>query len=283
MATYKKGGTGTKYSTGIRVPAGGFKRADAPVARRLICTIDGLDKQGKTHIGLTAPGPIAVINTDDGLDGVVQKFQQDKEIMVADYRINMNGGRIAKPTLEQQQEMANICAKVWASVMKDYVEALDGGARTILCDTGTELWEILRMARFGKLTQVMPHHYGPVNAEFRDFVRMASERTKARGYPEDVNLIMQHKLKEEYKNNSEGKGTKTGEYERAGMKDIPFLVQVAAVAWREDDVEVPDCFHLTVSTCRHKPELVGVDLQGEMASFPMLAAAVLDADPEEFK
>lgn len=285
MATYAKKATGnsTKPGAGIRVPSGGFKRADAPVARRLICTIDGLDKQGKTHFGLTAPGPIAVINTDNGLDGVVQKFQSDKEIMVADYQINLNSGRVSKPTLEQMNEIASICAKVWTNIMRDYTEALDGGARTVLCDTGTELWEILRMARFGKLTQVMPHHYGPVNAEFRDFVRMAYDRTRAGGYPEDVNLIMQHKLKEEWKNGSDGKGTKTGEYERAGMKDIAFLVQVAAVAWREDDVPVPDCFHLTVTNCRHNPELAGQDLQGDMANFPTLAGAVLGVDPDEFK
>jgi hypothetical protein len=232
---------------------------------------------------LTAPGPIAIINTDDGLDGVVQKFHKKKDIMVADYKIDFGTNRIAKPTLEQQQELANQCDKVWRSIMKDYKEALNDGARTILTDTGTELWEILRMARFGKLTQVMPHHYGPVNAEFRDFIRMAYDKTIAKGHTCDVNLILQHKLKEEWKNGSDGKGVKTGEYERAGMKDIGFLVQVEAVAWREDGLPVPECFHLTVSSCRQNPEMTGQDLQGDMCNFPTLAAAVLDADLEEFK
>lgn len=268
---------------GIRIPEGGFKRADTPVARRLIMSVDGLDKQGKTNFGLTAPGPMAIINTDDGLDGVIQKFNQEKEIMVADYRIDFGGARVAKATLEQQQELANQCDKVWKNIVRDAHEALDGGARTILCDTGTELWEYLRMARFGKLTQVMPHHYGPVNAEFREFIRMANRYTVAEGHPHDVNLILQHKLKEEYKNGSDGKGVRTGQYERAGMKDIGFLVQVAVVAWREDDVPVPDCFHITVNSCRHKAEVVGEDLTGDMANFPTLAALVLDADPDEFK
>lgn len=281
MAFQRKQGN-TQKVAGLRVPEGGFKRSDQEVARRLICSIDGLDKQGKTHFGLTAPGPMAIINTDDGLDGVIQKFHKKKEILVADYKVDFGSNRIAKPTLEQQQELANQCDKIWRNIMKDYKEALDGGARTVLCDTGTELWEILRMARFGKLTQIMPHHYGPVNAEFRDFIRMAYDKTVARGHSCDVNLILQHKLKDEYKNGADGKGVKTGEYERAGMKDIAYLVQVAAVAWREDGLPVPDCFHLTVTNCRQNADMTGQDLQGDMASFPVLAGAVLDCDPEEF-
>ena len=63
--------------------------------------------------------------------------------------------------------------------------------RTISVDTATELWELLRMARFGKLTQVMPYQYGPVNAEFRSLIRMA--------YASDKNLILLHKMRKVYK------------------------------------------------------------------------------------
>jgi len=48
--------------------------------------------------------------------------------------------------------------------------------RTLIFDTGTEAWELCRMARFGKLAQVMPQHYTEVNSEFRALVKAAYER-----------------------------------------------------------------------------------------------------------
>ncbi len=43
--------------------------------------------------------------------------------------------------------------------------------KSIVIDTASEAWELVRLARFGKLTQVMPQHYGPVNTEFRDMIK----------------------------------------------------------------------------------------------------------------
>lgn len=279
MATTIKGRSNSKP------PKGGYKRAGSPTARRLILSLDGLEKQGKNHFAFTAPGPIAVISLDIGLDSVVQKFQDKKEIWVADYRapVGLTGNK-KKPTAEEMQELANLCSETWAMICREYLEVLDGGARTVIVDTGSELWELLRMARFGKLTQVMPHHYGPVNAEYREFIRTAYDRTIDKGYPVDVNLILLHKLKDEYKNDSSGKGQKTGEYKRSGMSDTGFLVQCNGVAWRDDEErKVPDCFHMTIQDCRQNAGLAGMDLQGTECDFPTLAALALDADPDEFR
>ena len=276
MAFQAKGNKAMAPS-GIRVPSGGFRRADTPIARRIICSIDGLEKQGKDHFSLTAPGPICVISTDQGLDGVVQKFQAKKEIYIADYRISLAATGLKKRTLEDMQELSSACNKIWSNIVRDYNEALESGARTVIVDTATELWEILRMARFGKLTQIMPHHYAPVNAEFDGFIKDSYEHP-------GVNLILLHKLKEEWKNSADGKGNKTGEYERAGFKGVAFAVQVNAVVWRDKDEEkVPNCFHITVQDCRHDPSLNGLDLAGEDCNFPTLAALVLGGEPEEFQ
>lgn len=286
MAQVSRGGGGAAggRTSQMRIPKGGFKRAGSPVAKRLITSIDGLEKQGKDHFGFTAPGPIGVISLDIGIDGVIQKFQDKKEIWVADYRVGVGlTGSLKKPTLEDMQAVSDVCAKVWAGIVKDYLDIMDGGARSVIIDTGSELWEILRMARFGKLTQVMPHHYGPVNAEFREFIRAAYDRTRENGYPEDVNLIMLHKLKDEWRDGADGKGHRTGEYKRAGMSDAGFLVQVNAVAWRDPtELAVPNCFHLTVTDCRQNPDMAGTDLSGDLCTFPNLAGLVLDCNPEEF-
>ena len=277
MAQTTKTGTVNQPKGRIQVPSGGFIRATKKRSRRLIASIDGLEKQGKDHFALTAPGPICVISTDNGLDGVVQKFQDQKEIYIAEYRLGSIGNTNGKKrTLEDQAEVSAICSKIWENIVRDYNDALNSGARTVIVDTSTELWEILRMARFGKLTQVMPHHYAPVNAEFDGFIKDAYEH-------ENVNLLLLHKLTEEWKNSADGKGSRTGEYKRSGFKGVAFAVQANTVVWRDpEESKIPDCFHVTVQDCRDDPTLNGVDLSGEECNFPTLAALILGGDPEEF-
>jgi hypothetical protein len=265
-----------KNGQGIHVPSGGFVRADKKIDRRLIASVDGLEKQGKDHFALTAPGPICIISTDNGLDGVVQKFQEEKEIYIAEYRVTLAATGMKKRTLEDMQELANACDKIWSNIMRDYNDAMESGARTVIVDTATELWEVLRMARFGKLAQVKPHHYAPVNAEFDGFIK------DAYGH-QGVNLLLLHKLTEEWKDGADGQGRRTGEYKRSGFKGVAFAVQVNAAVWRDpEEKKIPDCFHCTVQDCRHDPSLNGVDLEGLDCNFPVLAAMVLGGDPEEF-
>ena len=227
-------------SNGIITASGGWHRADAPVKRRMICSVDGLEKRGKNHFAFTAPGPIGIISLDLGMDGVVQKFQNKKEVWVAEHRVNTTKLR-AEHSME---DVAGVANEAWDNIMRDYGEMLASGARTGIIDTSTELWEILRLARFGKLDQVRPHHYGPVNAEFREVIRMA--------YDTDMNLLLLHKMKPEYINDKN-----TGDVRRAGFSDMGFLVQVIVQCWRDDEVKAPDCFHVTVTDSRHDPSLNG--------------------------
>ena len=245
---------------------GGFQRATSQAKRRLIGTIDGLEKCGKDHFALTSPGPIGIISLDLGLDGVIQKFQDKKEIWVAEHRVNTTKLR-AEHSME---EVASVADEAWNNIMRDYQEMLASGARTGIIDTGSELWEILRLARFGKLDKVMPHHYGPVNAEFREIIRMA--------YDTGMNLWLLHKMKDEYTNDK-----RTGDVKRAGFSDMGFLVQIAVRCWRDDESQYPDNFHATVTDCRHDPSLHAFDMQGKMASVATLGQLVFpDSEAEEW-
>ena len=42
---------------------------------RLIVSVEGLEKRGKTHFAMTAPPPIAYFDMDIGAEGVVNKFE----------------------------------------------------------------------------------------------------------------------------------------------------------------------------------------------------------------
>jgi len=228
----------------------GFESARGRVSKpRLIMAISGLEKQGKTHFALTAPGPIAMFSVDIGEEGVVQKFD-DKEVWVMD---------VAGVGDEDSPDDSE---KEWARFKKSFDQMLrTASVRTIILDTATEIWELLRMAKFGKLTQVMPYQYGPVNKIYRMMVRSA--------YEFDKNLILIHKLKSKYVNDK-----RTGEYEPAGFNDTPFLVQVNATVYRyspEDGGE----FAIQIKDCRQNPDMAGFEADGPLCNFPMIAQMIL--------
>jgi hypothetical protein len=221
--------------------------------RRLIMSLSAREKQGKTHFALTAPDPLAFFSLDLGTDGVLQKFQ-DRKIFVSEYDYRNAGGFDI-----------SVFQSAWGRLKGDFLTVLKNpDIRTIVWDTATEVWEMMRMAAFGKLTQVKPHHYGPVNAEYRDLLRLA--------YGSDKNLILLHKMKAEYVEDR-----RTGKFERAGFSDTGFLVQLNAVAWRDKD----GTFGITVQDSRQRPELAGEEITEPLLSFPFLASQVFPDTLEE--
>lgn len=217
---------------------------------RLIVSVSGLEKCGKTHFGLTAPSPIATFSTDIGEEGVVQKFK-DKDVSI------MFLGKFDK----DDPDVGDQASEEFNRFRTAYLRLLRGNdVRAIVWDTATEIWELLRIARFGRLTQVMPYMYGPVNAEFRALIREA--------YKYDKNLILLHKMRPVYINDK-----RVDKYEMSGFSDTGFLVQVnARIRYDKEEEE----FVLKIEDCRHNPYLSGEELSGPMCDFEMLKAMVLE-------
>lgn len=229
-----------------------LKKTTSEVVRRLIMSIVGREKSGKTNLGLTAPDPIAILDFDYGLEGVVQKFS-GKKVYTSEYRIN-------EISADKFKSEADRFKKEYRALLADKF------IRSIIVDTGTEMWELFRMAAFGKLTQVMPHQYGPVNGEVRSLIRDA--------YSSNKNVIFLHKMGEKYLNNQP-----TGQYIMAGFKDMPYAVQVNCLMWRETDGD--RSFHCEITDCRQEPFIVGVDLIDSMITFQTLATMVFPGTNEE--
>ena len=238
----------------------GFEKAKKGSLHRIVMSVEGQEKCGKTHFALTAPGPIALIDMDTGLEGVVGKFAKEKEIYVKSYNW--------KDATSQAE---------WTSMWEDskgaFLAALkEKEIRTLIVDTGTEWYEMIRLARFGKLNKVamadgkaVPFPYGPVNTEFRDLIKKV--------YEGDKNLILIHKLKKEYI-----KDTFTGKYERAGFGDIPYIVQLNMRVWRKDGE-----LGFTVHDSRHNAEVAGLEMMAPMCDFETLAGEVFpDSKREEW-
>jgi len=229
----------------IKIP--GFDKPDTTIKHRMILNIEGLEKQGKTHFALTAPGPLAFFDIDIGTEGVIHKFTTGKEIIVSEHKI---------PKDAASSEGFDFVA-AWQEFYNRLQAVLKHPqVRTVVIDTMTEVWELLRMARFGRLSQVKSHHYGPVNAEMRELIREAYEYGK--------NFIMIHKMKPQYVDDQWN-----GKYDRAGFKDIGFLSQLS-IELSFDEGE----FTATCRDCRHDMSLCGMDLSGPMCNFPTLAQMV---------
>lgn len=229
---------------------------DRELLPRIIVSISALEKQGKTHFSLTAPDPIAFFSTDIGEEGVIEKFNKKIDILEV--------ARI-------EEEAAEEAPEEWERFREAYLYCLQKAKiRTIILDTATEIWELLRMARFGRLTKVMPYQYGPVNAEYRALIREA--------YKWDKNLILVHKMKSKYVNDK-----RTGEYERAGFNDTGYLVQLNVTAYRYSP-EDGGKFAVEIVDCRQQPDLNGMELEGKMCNFQTLAGmAVPTIDHKEWE
>lgn len=246
-----------------KVKAPGFIRAAAEVKRRLILNVQGGEGTGKNHFSFsyTGGGPIYVHSFDQGLEGVVQKFQDTREIYTAEYELTIQPGE------GTAQEVAKGAGKVYDEFVANYRDSLASTRKEglVICDTGTEAWELLRLASFGKLTQVMPHHYAKPNAEFRDLVR--------EGY-DASNVIWIHKTKDEWINDDKGKGNKTGNKKLAGMNDIPFLVQGTVETGMRPLEGGGALFYITVQDkYRMNPDLIGSELDNDFDTLLALTYA----------
>lgn len=229
---------------------------------RLIVSVQGEEGTGKNHFAFTAPGPIAVQSIDVGTEGMVEKFiKQGKQIFVKDYDKPLTVGDLKDPELVNKTcEEAEAFLNEWEEDFKKLVQS----ARTIVWDTATDLWSILRWARAGRMEKIPPLWYTQMNQEYSNMVQLA--------YRTNTNLILIHKVKDEWVNND-----KTGEKIRAGNNESGYLVQVELTTQKSGKD-----FEFYIDKCR-----ANIDLQGEVLpamTFNELAMMIYpDSNPEDWE
>ncbi len=251
----------------------GFQECTDVIApSRLIFRSYGKEKAGKTHFGLTGPGPVAVLSFDIGLEGVVEKFTaQGKRVFAADFEFDKDKC--------QQADAIHLRDRFLAA----YEVAL-AQARTIIIDTETELWELYRHAEFPFGTDA-PKNYVALNARYRDMIQ--------RAYDCGVNLQLIQKVKEKWgtikKINSLGREVDspypTGQMEPAGFKEIGYLVQAnLAHSWTKERGFVVD-----VVDCRQNMQYAGCSLDATVMpsqtppTLPELGQLIFpDSQPESW-
>lgn len=187
---------------------------------RLALSLDALDKCGKSHWALyTTPEPVAIVVTDEGTAHVIRKAQAD--------------GRKISGVLDLLYPDAETPGKSeanaamhgeWVHHWKLFKEgmravAADRTIKTLIRDTESEIWQLCQLAHFGRTTQIPQHLRTQCNADYLSTFRMVYGRP-------DLNIVLVHKVKKEYKPNAKGENDWTGEYERDGMNKIGFSVDL---------------------------------------------------------
>lgn len=239
-----------------------FTKVSAEPKKRLILSVEALQKRGKTNFALTAPGPICVHNFDSGLEGVAHKFA-DKDLFSCEYRLPLSNRLPGSPTTP----LVDAAIKVWEEFVSNYRASLKR-FKSVVIDTESESWELARLARLGKLASVLPHQYTTVNSEYRELLRLALDS--------DANLILLRKMKKEYINDKP-----TGGYIGSGFGDTGFIVQCTLHGYREDGAEGLDKFKMRVVDCRQNPLLGGTIITGTDINFPKLATMILPGTTED--
>jgi len=242
-----------------QLKAMGFSDDYVETPRRLVISVEGREKTGKSHFGLTAPGPIVYLNVDIGTEGVVGKFQdKGKQVYLYDIRI-------------PREANANVWQALWTDFKYRVRKVYELNAGSVIWDTASEMYELARLAHFGRLTEVKPSDYAVVNNEWRDVLRIA--------YDSMMNTIFVHKTKAVWRvvPTSGGRSslTKTNEFEMSGYSDMGYLVQVNLVMYREDTDNGPE-FSAYIKDCRQNPYVAGQVLRGPMCNFEFLLSLVHD-------
>ena len=158
---------------------------------RFLLWVGGREKTGKTHLAMTAPGPIAYLDLDIGSDRVLTKFLQGEVLNVA-------AGKAFQPVVyaekySQKWETKDEFETEMTRLEHDFLDALmDDSIRTVVIDTWNEVRSMAISAEFGpKAKGILPVQYVPVNT------RNLKMLDQALGVPRKVVILISH-LKPEY-------------------------------------------------------------------------------------
>lgn len=250
---------------------------DAPstfTRRNLWITIDGDEKTGKTHLSLTAPGPKSILDLNDGLDGVVQKAvvrTPGQAIKVAHWPL---------PDGRTKADVKNAAVKVWTGMSDDYRTALTK-SRTVIVDSGTEVYRLARQSEFGDVKSTGGKgqlDYDMVNSKMRGLLRLF--------HAHKANVILTHQLKDEWQTYVKPDGSKasrtTGKRIRDGFDEIGFMIQVGLRTFKRIDNDGLH-FGCTLEICRFDPKLEGTEFLDDLCNLPFIMGTITDTDTAEWE
>ena len=260
-----------------------------PTAKRLIISTEGLSGCGKTRFALSAPKPLAFLTLDRGFEDATH----DEAFSLA----NIDDADYSLDAIREASDAAVAAAAnlIWTEFVRDWVRALEKGRilagnrfekyRSAVCDTGTELYQLLRLARYGRVAKIPPVAYPDLYAEFRrDIIKPA--------YRSGCNVIFTHKLKAERRNKIGKKANGepmeiselTGRMVLDGFPEFrgeenSYAAPITLLQRRDLTKPIPNRYILKVLKCAPQPELDGEEFEGlDFATFATLVHPTTNYD-----
>lgn len=203
-----------------------FTKASTVSKQRIIAASFGEVGMLKTSFWLTAPGPIVIQSTDQGLEGVVDVYLQNllaetgqtKDIYVVEY-----DPMVGVMAQEEAVEIRN-------KFIEDFEHALTV-AKTVVWDKETGVYEIFKYAEFGAPSDT-PSNYYSLDQRYRHVVNLAKGSDVNFGLIQGMRDAWAPKVNK--KTGAQG-AAKTEERIRRGMREIEELVHINLHHDREDD------------------------------------------------
>ena len=222
----------------------GFTQAATEVkSKRVIASVAAIEKEGKTHFSLTGPEPIIYFDIDAGAEGVIEAHSAaGKEILV--YRLRV-----------VHEESQALWEKQWEDLKDKLVAAWGMSRGTVIIDTFSEVYELVRLVKFGKLSQVSSYSYDKTNKEIRELIRMA--------YESSMNTIFVHKMRPVYINDK-----RTADYEPKGWGDMPYNMQANLFPFSIMEEDGKLLFKVRVKDCRLNAKMKGKVIECGKAGDP---------------
>ena len=254
------------------ISAAGFTAATRS-PRRIIANIQGIKKSvGKTRLAMTAKKPVGYISVEiGGEEGVIDSFipagvQEFDGIQIA--RIRMEDPVYPDPGLyvgrDKEYDKAisdavqTVAMPAMDSFYKAYYASLANMATTVV-DTGTDVYQLARMADFGRLEKIPALAYTQVK---RSFAKLFDDTFSAQG-----SCLWIHHMKDKGETfvNDKGKDQwrATGVYEMDGCMVVNDKVQAVIELWRDDLKEIDEetarmvKFHAMIVDSRHNADAMG--------------------------
>lgn len=194
-----------------------FKKAEDPLIPRIIAASAGEPGSRKTSFWLEAPAPIVLHSMDRGLEGVVQRYQEIKDIYFKEYDWSVQG-----------DDPVQAAKDTWEEFFENYKESIelckstsDRRSGTVVLDKEPDFWLLNRFAS-GLTGGDNQKDYAEANSKMRELVNLAKQS--------DVNLGFIQGLKDKWgkvvsKAGHSSQGP-TGERVPAGFKEIEGLVHM---------------------------------------------------------
>ena len=204
-------------------PFARYTKADKPAPHRIIAASFGEVGTLKTSFWAGAPGPIVFLSFDKGLEGVIEPFQDQKDIWVKEYTwgaLTLGEPPTQDEAIELRDEFVN-----------DFQHAITH-ARTVVIDKETELWDVVKYAAFGPPKEGTPKDWDVPKGLMRKLLNAPKAL--------DINFGVIQGMKNEWVsqvNPRTGKKgiTQSGLRVRNGSDDVEAIMHINIEHVREDD------------------------------------------------